>query len=138
MAAIWYRNCDITAHMIKLENTTLIRYEFDAYVNGLDSASKYNVCDILLTEDDLAAIGSQGNEINWIKVEQIDVIDIGEIGNNSVAEARERICGIFETKPVYWTYAKIILNDNTNSKRCNAIAKMPRSPVVPVIFDIRE
>lgn len=121
--------------MIKQENTTLIRYEFDAYVNGLDNASKYKVCDILLTEDDLVA---QGNEINWVNAEKIDVIDIGEIGNNSVAETEKRICGIFETKPVYWTYAKIILNDNINTKRCNAIAKMPRSPVVPVIFDIEE
>ncbi len=138
MAAIWYRNCDISTYMIKQENTILIRYEFDAYINKLDSTYKYQICDILLTEDDLVAIGSQGSEINWVNVEKIDVIDIGEIGNNSVAETKKRICGIFETKPVYWTYAKIILNDNTNSKRCNAIAKMPRSPVVPVIFDIEE
>ncbi|MHC4183013.1 MAG: hypothetical protein ACYSR0_06665, partial [Planctomycetota bacterium] len=83
----------------------MIRYEFDAYVNRLDSASKYQICDILLTEDDLAVVGSQGNEINWIKVEKIDVVDIEEIDNNSVAETEKRICGIFETKPVYWTYA---------------------------------
>jgi hypothetical protein len=123
--------------MVKLENTTLVRYEFDAYIHALDSTSEYKVCNILLTEDDLVTMGSQSAEINWIKVEKINVIDIEEIGNNSVAETKKRICGIFETKPIFWTYAKIIINDNTNTKRCNAIAKMPRSPVVPVIFDVK-
>jgi hypothetical protein len=122
--------------MVKTENTTLVKYEFDAYFHTLDSVSKYKIRDILLTENDLLAIGSQCSEINWINVERLNVINIGEIGSSSVAKSRKRICGIFETKPIYWTYAKIIVNDNTNTKRCNAIAKMPRSPVVPVVFDV--
>lgn len=123
--------------MVKLEHTTLVKYEFDAYIYRLDSVSKCKIHNILLTEDDLVAIGSQGDEINWVNVEKIDIIDIGEIGNNSVAETKKRICGIFETKPVYWTYAKIIFNDNTNTKCCDAIVKMPKSPVIPVVFNVK-
>jgi hypothetical protein len=113
--------------MVKLGHTTLVNYEFDAYIYGLDSASKCKIHNILLTED----------EINWVKVEKINVINIEEIGNNSVDKAKKRICGIFETKPVYWTYAKIIFNDNTNTKCCDAIVKMPKSPVMPVVFNVK-
>lgn len=123
--------------MLKTENNTLVIYEFDAYVHAAGNASKYKVCDILVTEDDLEAIGSQGNDINWIKVEKIDIVDIGEFENYTIAESKKRICGSFETKPVYWTYAKIIINDITNNKRLNAITEMPRSPVVPVVFDVK-
>ena len=123
--------------MLKTENNTLVIYEFDAYVHVADIASKYKVCDILVTEDDLEAIGSQGNDINWIKVEKIYVVDIEEIGNKTVAETKNRICGSFETKPVYWTYAKIIIDAITSNKRLNAITEMPRSPVVPVVFDVK-
>ncbi len=123
--------------MLKTENNTLVIYEFDAYVHVAGNASKYKVCDILVTEDDLEAIGSQGNDINWIKVEKIYVVDIEEIGNKTVAETKNSICGSFETKPVYWTYAKIIIDDITNNKRLNAITEMPRSPVVPVVFDVK-
>jgi hypothetical protein len=123
--------------MLKTENNTLAIYEFDAYVHMAGNASKYKVCDILVTEDDLEAIGSQGNDINWIKVEKIDIVDIDEFENYTIAESKKRICGSFETKPVYWTYAKIIINDITNKKRFNAITEMPRSPVVPVVFDVK-
>ncbi len=123
--------------MLKTENNTFVIYEFDAYVYVADIAFKYKVCDILVTEGDLEAIGSQGNDINWIKVEKIDVVDIEEIGNKTVAETKNRICGSFETKPVYWTYAKIIIDDITSNKRLNAITEMPRSPVVPVVFDVK-
>ncbi len=123
--------------MLKTENNTLVIYEFDAYVHVARNASKYKVCDILVTEDDLEAIGSQGNDINWIKVEKIDIVDIGELENHTIAESKKRICGSFLTKPVYWTYAKIIINDITNNKRLNAITEMPRSPVVPVVFDVK-
>lgn len=123
--------------MLKTENNTLVIYEFDAYVHAAGNASKYKVCDILVTEDDLKAIGSQGNDINWIKVEKIDIVDIGEFENYTIAESKKRICGSFQTKPVYWTYAKIIINDITNNKRLNAITEMPRSPVVPVVFDVK-
>ena len=123
--------------MVKLGHTTLVKYEFDAYIYGLDSVAKCKIHNILLTEDDLVTIGSQGDEINWVKVEKINVINIEEIGNNSVDKAKKRICGIFETKPVYWTYAKIIFNDNTNTKCCDAIVKMPKSPVMPVVFNVK-
>lgn len=122
--------------MVKLGHTTLVKYEFDAYIYGLDNVSKYEIHNILLTEDDLVTIGSQGDEINWVKVEKINVINTEEIGNNSVDKAKKRICGIFETKPVYWTYAKIIFNDNTNTKCCDVIVKMPKSPVMPVVFNV--
>jgi hypothetical protein len=123
--------------MLKTENNTLVIYEFDAYVHVLDTVSKYKVCDILVTEDDLEAIGLQGNDINWIKVERIDIVDIDEVENYAISESKKRICGSFETKPVYWTYAKIIINDITNNRRLNAITEMPRSPVVPVVFDVK-
>ncbi len=123
--------------MLKTENNTLVIYEFDAYVHVVDSIAKYKVCDILVTEDDLEAIGSQGNDINWIKVEKIDIVDIGEFENYNIAESKKRICGSFEAKPFYWKYAKIIINNITNNKRFNAITKMPRSPVVPVVFDVK-
>ncbi len=120
--------------MVELGHTTLVKYEFDAYIYGLDNVSKIH--NILLTEDDLVTIGSQGDEINWVKVEKINVINTEESGNNSVDKAKKRICGIFETKPVYWTYAKIIFNDNTNTKCCDVIVKMPKSPVMPVDFNV--
>ncbi len=123
--------------MLKTENNTLVIYEFDAYVHVAGNASKYKVCDILVTEDDLEAIGSQGNDINWIKVEKIHIVDIGEFENYTISESKKRICGSFETKPVYWRYAIIIINDITKNKRLNAITEMSRSPVVPVVFDVK-
>jgi len=120
--------------MVELGHTTLVKYEFDAYIYGLDNVSKIH--NILLTEDDLVTIGSQGGEINWVKVEKINVINTEESGNNSVDKTKKRICGIFETKPIYWTYAKIIFNDNTNTKCCDVIVKMPKSPVMPVVFNV--
>jgi hypothetical protein len=136
-AVIWYCNCEVSFNMLRPENTTLVRYEFDAYVQALDSSSDYKICNILLTEDDLSTKRSQGNEINWVNVENIDVVEIETSCNDSFAETKKRICGIFETKPVDWKYAKITVNDNTNTRRFDAIAKMPRSPVIPVIFDFR-
>ncbi|MFQ5714068.1 MAG: hypothetical protein ACE5GU_08560 [Candidatus Scalinduaceae bacterium] len=124
--------------MLKTENSTSVIYEFDAYLHMLENVAKYKVYDILVTEDDLITKESQDNKINWINVEKIDILDIEEIGNKTVAESKNRICGSFEAKPVYWAYAKIIVSNNTNTKRCNAITKMPRSPVKPVVFDVKK
>ncbi len=123
--------------MSKSKNIGLIRYEFIAYVNVLDTQ---NVSDILITKDDLANKKSQSDQIDWIPVENIDIdnIDNGEININSIVKTKTRICGLFDAEPLDWEYARIIVSDSAKSKQSYAIARMPKSPTVPVFFDVKE
>jgi hypothetical protein len=68
----------------------------------------------------------------------IDVIDNGEIDINSIVKTRKRICGLFDAEPQDWEYAQIIVSDSTKTKHSYAIARMPKSPTVPVFFDVKE
>jgi hypothetical protein len=124
--------------MSKSEKIGLVRYEYIVYIHLLKT---YNVREILLTKDDLVDIGSQSNQIEWIPVENMDIdfIDtIGEIGDSSVEGTENRICGLFDAEPLDWRYARITVGDYENTKHCYAIAMVPRSPIVPVVFDINE
>ena len=123
--------------MSKSNNIGLIRYEFIAYVHVLDTQ---NVSDILITKDDLANMKSQSDQIDWIPVDNmdIDIIDNGEININSIVKTKKRICGLFDAEPLDWEYARIIVSDSAKTKYSYAIARMPKSPTVPVFFDVKE
>ncbi len=123
--------------MQKSNNIGLIRYEFKAYIPMFDTQ---NVNEILLTKDDLVDIGSQSDQIDWVPVENvdIDIIDNGEIDNNSIVKTKKRICGLFDAEPLDWEYARIIVSDSAKTRHSYAIARMPKSPTVPVFFDVKE
>jgi hypothetical protein len=123
--------------MSKSNNISLIRYEFIAYVPVFDTQ---NVNEILLTKDDFADMKSQSDQIDWVQVENldIDVIDNGEIDINSIVKSKKRICGLFYAEPLDWEYARIIVSDSSKAKHSYAISRMPKSPTVPVFFDVKE
>lgn len=122
--------------MSKSNNIGLIRYEFIAYVHVLGTQ---NVSDILITKDDLADMKSQSDQIDWVPVENmdIDIVDNGEININSIVKTKKRICGLFDAEPLDWEYARIIVSDSAKTKYSYAIARMPKSPTVPVFFDVK-
>ncbi len=119
----------------------LVRYEYMVYIHLLKT---YNINEILLTTDDSAQIRSQSDHIKWIPVENIDIdiIDVaGEPGGDSdrnTQHTSNRICGLFDAEPLDWKYARIIVGDDTSENHNFAIAKMPKSPILPVIFDFKE
>ncbi len=125
--------------MYKSQNISLVKYEYIAYIHLLKT---HNVNEILLTMDDFGGVMSQSDHIKWIPVENmdIDIIDfVGEIGKGgeeSILQTGNRICGLFDAEPLDWKYARIMVGDDSNTKHKFAIAKMPRSPIVPVIFDV--
>ena len=126
------------AFMSKSENIGLVRYEYIVYLHLLKT---YNVREILLTKDDLVDIGSQSDQIKWTPVESMDIdfIDtIGENGDSPVEGIENRICGLFDAEPLDWEYARIIVSDSAKTKHSYAIARMPKSPTVPVFFDVKE
>lgn len=123
--------------MQKSNNIGLIRYEFIAYIHVLGTQ---NVNEILLTKDDFADMNSQSTQIKWSPVENMDIdnIDNGEIDINSIVKTKKRICGLFDAEPLDWEYARIIVSDSAETKHSYAIARMPKSPTVPVFFDVKE
>ena len=123
--------------MQKSNKFGLIRYEFIAYIHVLGTQ---NVNEILLTKDDSAETNSQGDQIKWTSVENMDIdnVDNGEININSIVKTKKRICGLFDAEPLDWEYARIIVSDSTKSKQSYAIARIPKSPTVPVFFDVKE
>ena len=127
--------------MLKSKKISLVRYEYVVYIHLLKT---YKVNEILLTMDDFVDIKLQSNQIKWTSVENmnIDIIDIvdgiGEGGEESAPHTGNRICGLFDAEPLDWKYARIMIGDDSNTKHNYAIAKMPRSPIVPVIFDVNE
>jgi len=123
--------------MQKSERSGLIRYEFIAYVPVFDNQ---NVNEILLTKDNLADMKSQSDQVDWVPVENmdIDIIDNGEIDINSIVKVRRRICGLFDAEPLDWEYAQIIVSYSAKTELSCAIARMPKSPSVPVFFNVKE
>lgn len=127
--------------MSKSKNISLVKYEYMVYIR---LSSTFNVNEILLTMDDFVGTVSQSDQIKWFPVENmnIDIIDtVGEIkaaGKDSTQQMRNRICGLFDAEPLDWKYARVMVEDDSNTKHNYAIAKMPRSPIVPVIFEIND
>ncbi len=127
--------------MSKSHNIHLVRYEYIAYINLLDID---NVKEILITRDEFDDIMSGSDHIKWspVKNMNIDIIDSVEDtvndGDGSSGKTRNRICGLFDAEPLDWKYARILV-DNKISKKYNfAVAKVPRSPIMPIIFEINE
>ena len=130
-----------SSYMPKTDDITLVRYEYIAYIHLLDID---NVKEILLTRDDFDDMLSNSDKIEWTPVRNIniDFVDsIEEIGNSGDATSKKtenRICGLFDVEPLDWKYARILVDNKASTKNNFAIAKMPRSPIVPLIFDISE
>jgi hypothetical protein len=91
--------------------------------------------------DDMRSVS---DHIKWTPVKNmnIDIIDsaedTGNSGDASSKKSRNRICGLFDAEPLDWKYARILVDNKAGTKHNFAIARMPRSPIVPVIFEITE
>jgi hypothetical protein len=98
----------------------------------------------LLTKDDFVDTKPSSDQIKWIPVENmnINLVDTteetGKSSEDSVSKNKNRICGLFDAEPLDWKYAKITVGDDTNTRHNITVARMPRSPIVPVIFDINK
>ena len=127
--------------MSKNRNDNLVRYEYIAYSNLLDID---NVKEILITRDDCDGMMSNSNRIKWSPVANmnVDIIDsvedTGNSGDTSFQKTRNRICGLFDAEPLDWKYARILVDNKASTKDNFAIAKMPHSPIMPIIFVINE
>ena len=127
--------------MSKNRNDNLVRYEYIAYSNLLDID---NVKEILITRDDFDDMMSNSNLIKWTPVTNmnIDIIDsvedTGHSGDTSSQKIKNRICGLFDAEPLDWKYARILVDNKASTKDNFAIAKMPHSPIMPIIFVINE
>lgn len=124
--------------MAKPVRTNLVQYEFDVYVPLLDSDSAYKVCDITLTEDDFMPSSLlQRDEAIWKQVDRFCVVytEVHEV-KYSFVKTERRICGLFDAEPLDWKYATIGVRDEKNKKFGQVTAKMPLSPIMPVLFFI--
>lgn len=127
--------------MVKSQNVAFVRYEYFVYIHILET---YNVSEILLTRDDLVDVKSVSDQVKWVPVVKmnVDIIDTteeaGNSGDTSTSKIKNRICGLFDAEPLDWKYAKITVDDDANKKHNFAIARMPISPIVPVIFDMNK
>jgi hypothetical protein len=127
--------------MPKTKNVDLVRYEYIAYINLLDID---NVKEILITQDDSANVKSNCDHIKWAPVKNmnIDIIDSVEdtedSGDISSKKTKNRICGLFDAEPLDWKYARIQVDNKKSAKYNVAIARMPRSPIMPIIFEVNE
>ncbi len=127
--------------MPKIHNIDLVRYEYIAYINLLDID---NVKEILITRDDFDDMMSNSDHIKWTPVKNmnIDIIDsvedTGNSGDTSSKKTKNRICGLFDAEPLDWKYARILVDNKASTKYNFAIAKMPRSPIMPIIFEVNE
>ncbi len=122
-------------------NLDLIRYEYIAYINLLDID---NVKEILITRDEFDDMISNSDRIKWSPVKNlnIDSIDtVNDIRNDnkvSSGKAMNRICGLFDAEPLDWKYARILVDNKASTKNNFAVAKVPRSPISPIVFEINE
>ncbi|MHC4139748.1 MAG: hypothetical protein ACYSR1_07850 [Planctomycetota bacterium] len=128
--------------MSKSQNVAFVRYEYIVYTHILET---YNISEILLTKDDFVDVKSVSDQVKWIPVVKInvDIVDttIEEAENSddtSISKIKNRICGLFDAEPLDWKYAKVTVGDDTNTKHNVAIARIPVSPIVPVIFDMNK
>lgn len=120
-------------------NIDLVTYEYIAYIDLLEID---NVKEILITRDDFADMMSDSDHIKWTPVENmnIDIIDSiennGNSGDASSRKTKNRICGLFDAEPLDWKYARILVDNKASTKYNYAIAKIPRSPITPIIFEV--
>ncbi len=127
--------------MPKTHNIDLVRYEYIAYIHLLKID---NVREILLTQDDFVDMMSKSDQIKWTLVKNIniDIIETAEdpenSGDSSSKKTKNRICGLFDAEPLDWKYARILVDSKAGTKHNFAIARVPISPIVPVIFNINE
>jgi len=127
--------------MPKTHIIDLVRYEYIVYTHLLETS---NISEILLTRDDFVDTKSKSDHIKWTPVKNmnIDIIDsaedTGNSGDVSSKKSRNRICGLFDAEPLDWKYARILVDNKQGTKHNFAIARMPRSPIIPVIFEINE
>ena len=125
--------------MSKTHTIDLIKYEYIAYIHLLEID---NVREIMLTQDDFVDMMSKSEHIKWTPVKNmnIDIIDsaedTGNSGDASSIKTKNRICGLFDAEPLDWKYARILVDNKASTKHNFAIAKMPRSPIIPIIFEI--
>lgn len=127
--------------MPKAHNINLVKYEYIAYIHLQEID---NVREILLTRDDFVDKMSKSDHIKWTPVKNIniDIIDsvedTGNSGGVSSKKAKNRICGLFDAEPLDWKFARILVDNKASAKHSFAIAKMPRSPIMPIIFEVNE
>lgn len=124
--------------MPKAHNIDLVKYEYIAYIHLLEID---NVREILLTRDDFVGTMSKGDRIKWspVKNMNIDIIDsVENTGDVFSKKTKNRICGLFDAEPLDWKYARILVNNKAGTKHNFAIAKMPKSPIMPIIFEVNE
>jgi hypothetical protein len=124
--------------MPKAHNIDLVKYEYIAYIHLLEFD---NVREILLTRDDFVGTMSKSAHIKWTPVKNmnIDIIDsVENTGDVSSKKTKNRICGLFDAEPLDWKYARILVDNKASRKHNFAIAKMPKSPIVPIIFEVNE
>ena len=127
--------------MPKTQNIDLIRYEYIVYIHLLEA---YDISEILLTKDDFVDMKPVSDQIKWIPVENmnVDIVDTtedaGKSGEASISKIKNRICGLFDAEPLDWKYARILVDNKASTKHNFAIAKMPRSPIIPIIFEVNE
>ncbi len=128
--------------MSKTKNIDLIRYEYIAYSSLFDID---NVKEILITRDEFDDVMSNSDHIKWTPVKNmnIDIIDSAEdTGNSGDAtsskKTKNRICGLFDAEPLDWKYARILVDNKASTKHNFAIARMPRSPIMPIVFEVNE
>ena len=125
-------------NMSKNNNVNLVRYEYIAYSSLLDID---NVKEILITRDDFDGMMSNSDHVKWSPVTNmnIDIIDsVEDSGDTSSQKTKNRICGLFDAEPLDWKYARILVDNKASTKNNFAIAKMPHSPILPIIFVINE
>ena len=124
--------------MPKTHNIDLVRYEYIVYTHLLET---FNISEILLTMDVFDDMRSVSDLIKWTPVKNmnIDIIDsVENTGDVSSKKTKNRICGLFDAEPLDWTYARILVDNKASTKHNFAIAKMPKSPIVPIIFEVNE
>jgi len=125
-------------NMSKNNNVNLVRYEYIAYSSLLDID---NVKEILITRDDFDGMMSNSDHVKWSPVTNmnIDIIDaVEDSGDTFPQKTKNRICGLFDAEPLDWKYARILVDNKASTKNNFAIAKMPHSPILPIIFVINE
>ncbi len=127
--------------MARTKDNALVRYEYIAYIHLLEIDS---VREILLTLDDSVDIMAENEHIKWTPVRNlnIDVIDLTDDNGSSYDASSKkiinRICGLFDAEPLDWKYARILVDNKSCTKDNFAIAKVPRSPITPIMFEINE
>ncbi|MDR4506397.1 MAG: hypothetical protein MRK01_16620 [Candidatus Scalindua sp.] len=77
------------------------------------------------------------DETIWKQVERFRVVytEVNDV-KDSFIKTQGRICGLFDAEPLDWKYANLVIRDEKNTKYGHVTAKMPLSPIIPVVFFI--